>query len=202
MNIVTQLAPIGVLASLVFSVLVVGEKQFQPDQTLYLRFNPVYRIDPAATQTKIGLSAVAENIPSQKSAIDILYIQSSPTPTSTPTPIPTPTSTPTPTPVLVRYNYISSELDSWFNEYGSAYSVDPQILKSIAYCESKFNPAAVNGPYAGLFQYTVSSWISTRNQMNEDSDPDLRFNPAQAIRTSAFKISRGGIGAWPHCGKQ
>ena len=79
--------------------------------------------------------------------------------------------------------------------------IDEQLLKYIAQCESKMNPQAVNGPYGGLFQFTSRTWITTRQAMPADSNSDLRFNPEEAIKTAAFKISRGGLGAWPSCNK-
>jgi hypothetical protein len=35
--------------------------------------------------------------------------------------------------------------------------------------------------------------------MGLDSNPDLRFNADESIKTAAFKIAHGGIGAWPNC---
>ena len=90
-----------------------------------------------------------------------------------------------------------------FTEFGQAYGVDPALLKVIAKCESNFNPGVVssNGLYGGLYQYMSATWASTRNEMGADPDPQLRFDPKEAIRTTAFKIAHGGIGAWPLCSK-
>ncbi|PIS08690.1 hypothetical protein COT75_05375 [Candidatus Beckwithbacteria bacterium CG10_big_fil_rev_8_21_14_0_10_34_10] len=87
-----------------------------------------------------------------------------------------------------------------FEQYASQYSISPQVLIKIANCESHFNPNALNGPYGGMYQYQESTWVSTRKAMSENPDPNLRFNPEEAIKTTAFKISQGGIGAWPVCG--
>jgi hypothetical protein len=92
-----------------------------------------------------------------------------------------------------------SDLDHWFNQYGSEYGIDVVSLKSIAKCESGLNPNAINGIYGGLFQFSGSTWTSNRNAMGLDSDIGLRFNPEEAIRTAAFKIGRDGMGAWPVC---
>jgi hypothetical protein len=96
------------------------------------------------------------------------------------------------------------ELDHLFESYGSQYGVDSNTLKIIARCESTFNPNAVSpsGLYGGLFQFSPATWISTRRSMGLEENPDLRFNAEEAIRTTAYKISQGGIGAWPTCGKR
>jgi len=72
-------------------------------------------------------------------------------------------------------------------------------MKKIAYCESGGHPGASNGLYGGMFQYTVSTWQATRAQMGADTNPDLRFGAREAIETTAFKLSRGGDGAWANC---
>jgi len=96
-----------------------------------------------------------------------------------------------------------SSYDHLFDQYGSQFGVSPLTLKSIAYCESHFNPMAQskNGLYGGLFQYSASTWQSTRTAMGVDPNPALRFDAEQSILTSAYKIAAGGIGAWPHCGR-
>ena len=124
-----------------------------------------------------------------------------PTPTMTPTPKPTPTPTPKPTPTPTPIPVTGEDLDRWFTDYANHYSIDRELLRRIAHCESKFKVNATNGPYAGLYQFNTSTWIATRRAMNLDPNPDLRFNPEEAIRTAAFKIATSGTRAWPVCGK-
>jgi hypothetical protein len=136
------------------------------------------------------------------------YPTSTPIPTLTPTPtlistpkptrIPTPSLTPTPTLTPVT----SQQLDTWFTEYSNHYSIDRQKLWNIAACESGLRANAVNGIYGGMYQFSASAWQSARTSMNENPDPQLRFNPEEAIKTAAFKISVTGYGAWPNCGKK
>lgn len=125
----------------------------------------------------------------------------SPTPAPSPTPSPSPTPNPSPTPSPTPTAYSGSDLDGWFEKYAREYGIDRMLLFKIAVCESGLRANAVNGPYGGVFQFTAGSWISTRTTMNLDPNPDLRFNPEEAIRTAAFKISVSGTGAWPNCGK-
>lgn len=93
------------------------------------------------------------------------------------------------------------ELEPLFDKYCGEYGLNKEMMKKIANCESHFNSQAVNGPYGGMYQFSVSTWRSNRQAMGLDSNPDLRFNAEESIKTAAFKISRDGTGAWPVCGK-
>jgi len=93
-------------------------------------------------------------------------------------------------------------ISGWFNTYGAQYGIDPKVLEKIAFCESGYNPQAVNGPYGGMFQFHASTWASNRNAMGLDPNPALRFNGEESVKTAAFKMSRDGVGAWPVCGRR
>lgn len=101
-----------------------------------------------------------------------------------------------------REELMPLELEGLFDKYCAEYKLDKELLKRIAYCESTFNSQAVNGPYAGMYQFLASTWISNRKAMGLDPNPDLRFNAEESIKTTAYKISRDGTGAWPVCGKK
>jgi hypothetical protein len=117
-----------------------------------------------------------------------------PTPTLSPTPTLTPTPSPTPTPIVAPDN-----LAHLFSQYANQYGVDEQLLIKIAWCESRFDPGAVNGPYLGLYQFMQERWITYRTQMGHDTNPDLRANPEEAIKTAAYVISLGKLFMWPNC---
>jgi soluble lytic murein transglycosylase-like protein len=106
---------------------------------------------------------------------------------------------PAPTAAPIVRIYPESQYEAWFEQYGSQFGVEPELLKKIAYCESHYNPGAKNGPYGGMYQYLDSTWQATRNLMGLDPDPNLRYDAEQSIMTSAFKIKAGGIRAWPVC---
>lgn len=118
-----------------------------------------------------------------------------PTSTSTPLPTPRPTKTPTPSPIPVT----SAQLDEWFTAYSNHYSIEREKLWRMAVCESNLKVNAKNGDYIGLYQFSTSTWKSTRRAMNADPNPNLRLNPEESIRTAAFKISTAGLSAWPNC---
>lgn len=122
-----------------------------------------------------------------------------PMPTSTPVPIATAKPSPTATPSAPPATGI--DLDRWFSEYANKESVSPDLLRKIAVCESKLNPTATNGLYGGLFQFSVSTWVSTRHAMNQNPDPKLRLNAQEAIKTAAFRLATAGPAAWPNCSK-
>lgn len=124
------------------------------------------------------------------------------TPTSTPTPTPTPTDTPTPEPTATPTPWpalSSADIETFFQKYSDEYAVAKDLLKRIAACESGFNSQADTGLYVGMFQFAQSTWISARNSMALDSNPDLRKNAEESIRTAAFMIGRGQQNAWKNC---
>lgn len=124
----------------------------------------------------------------------------SPTPTNTPTPVP-PTETPTPSPLPTRVPASPAELDDYFKRFAEEYGIEEEVLRKIAVCESGYNAQSANGEYGGMYQFHTQSWQSTRSAMGADPNPDLRFNPEEAIRTAAYKISAHGTAAWPACSK-
>lgn len=144
-----------------------------------------------------SVKVLAQNIPLTPSSTSSPTPTSTLTPTPTLSPTPTVTNTPTPTPIIIA----PAELEQLFEKYSQQYSVAKDLLKRIARCESGFNPSAVNRDYGGLYQFTQSLWVSTRQLMGQDSDVNLRFNPEEAIKTASFMISQGHLGIWPICGK-
>jgi len=84
-------------------------------------------------------------------------------------------------------------------KYSAEYKVSRDMMLGIAQCESGFREDAINGPYAGLYQFVSSTWASNRRAMELDTDPNLRLNAEEAVKTAAFKMNRDGYGAWPVC---
>lgn len=119
----------------------------------------------------------------------------SPTPTITATPSLSPTPTTQPTQTVTT----TTDLETLFSTYSTMYNVSEDELKKIANCESGFNTNADTGLYAGMFQFSSSTWEAERAAMGLDTNPDLRKNAGEAIRTTAFMLSRGEQNAWPNC---
>jgi hypothetical protein len=125
-----------------------------------------------------------------------------PTPTPTPSPKPTPFPTPKPTPTPTSIPVSASQLDGWFTQYANHYSVDRSLLWQIAACETGLRTNATNWIYGGMFQFSPNTWIANRKLMGMESNPDLRFNPEEAIKTAAFVLSTRGPSAWPNCSRR
>lgn len=133
-------------------------------------------------------------------------LEPSPDPTTTPQPTLQRTISPSkapatkaPQPTATPDIAAPPHLEPVFDRYAAEYGVDKNLLKKVAKCESSFNAGAVNGPYAGMYQYSESRWIENRQIMGLDPNPELRFNADEAIKTAAFFMVRGGITMWPNC---
>lgn len=142
--------------------------------------------------------------PSSTAEFILEYIVITIIPSSTPIPTPTATPTITPTPTVTPKSIIrisSHELDQLFEKYSQEYGVDKNLLSKIARCESGFNSQSINGPYAGMFQFTASAWSKARTEMGLSANPELRMNAEESIKTAAYKISKYGTSSWPACSR-
>jgi hypothetical protein len=148
------------------------------------------------------LIKIRNNKPVEK----VLSLAVSPVPILTPIPTPNPTSTPTITPIptpkptaVPQPTFSSEEINKLIDRFASQYSVDPNVLRHIAVCESGFNPLAHKLSYAGLYQFGPITWENIRSKFGEDIDIDLRFNAEEAVQTAAYAISIGKKAIWPNC---
>lgn len=111
-----------------------------------------------------------------------------------------PESVTTPAPTFIpRPNVSSQEINGFIERFAAQYGVDPNILRHIAVCESGFNPNAINRSYAGLYQFSASSWRKYRAEMGENTDSQLRLSAEEAVQTSAFILSTKRSYIWPNC---
>lgn len=131
------------------------------------------------------------------------FVPASPLPTATPSPTlkPTPVGTPKPssTPRPSASPVTAAQLEEWFTKYANRESINKDLLKKIGVCESNLKASAVNGIYGGMYQFSPSTWVSTRRMMNQNTDPNLRFDAEEAIKTAAVRIATLGDKAWPNC---
>lgn len=145
-------------------------------------------------------SVLGSEIEISPTVIPTLIPTLTPSPTATPTPSPSPTPTLIPTPTSIPMpKYTSAEINGFIDRFAGQYGVDPNVLRHIAVCESGFNSQAVNGPNAGLYQFTKNSWITNRKLIGEDPNPDLRFDAEEAVQTTAYLLSLGKYYMWPNC---
>jgi soluble lytic murein transglycosylase-like protein len=84
----------------------------------------------------------------------------------------------------------------YVDEMATKYNVDGEVMRRIIKAESGGNPNAKNknSTASGCSQFIKSTWEGTLRQMGREyvSPFDARTN----VEAMAFKISRGGIGAW------
>ena len=94
---------------------------------------------------------------------------------------------------LVAYN---GSCYDYVDEMASKYKVDGEVMRRIIKAESEGNPNAKNknSTASGCAQWIKSTWEGTLKQMGREyiSPFDAKTN----VEAMAFKISRGGIGAW------
>lgn len=128
-------------------------------------------------------------------------ITQKPTPSPTPmqTQTPEPTSTVVPSPTATPDVWSPPDLEPIFARFAGQYGIDKNLIERIANCESHFNSNAKNGDYLGMFQFSTSTWINMRNEIGFDSNPDLRLNSEESIRTAAYLVSKRGSDPWPSC---
>jgi len=178
-----------------------------PTPTIYLAQQPAVtqklQQQPIAIPTPtlyITQQTTTTPTPSQPQPT-IVAMATTPTPTPIPpTAIPSPTAVPSAAPTSQPTTAdTTTDLGTLFNEYAAQYNVSADELKKIAECESGMNTLSDTGLYAGMFQFSASTWASVRNLMGLDPNPDLRKNAEEATKTTAFMLSRGEEGAWPNC---
>lgn len=165
----------GLFLASVFSYL--GVSRIEMQQTFV---SPIVDVVPEATTTIL-------------STIEI-------TPTATPTASPTPkkvesTAAPKPTPTKELFENVSGLLD----KYSSLYSLDVNVVRHLALCESGLSSNATNGRYVGLFQYDSQTWKKIRSEMGLDTDPNLRYSAEESIRATTYALSQGKSKLWPNC---
>lgn len=91
---------------------------------------------------------------------------------------------------VLRSSGATGNVDHAIEVAAATYGVSEARLRSVARCESGFNPGASNGQYLGLFQFGTPLWSTT---------PVARFSrtdPYAAALGAAWAFSRGMSGHW------
>jgi len=95
----------------------------------------------------------------------------------------------------ITYN-TGGDCYSYIDEMSQKYNVDAGLMKRIIKAESGGNANAKNrnSSASGCGQFIAGTWSSTLRQMGREWITP--FDAKTNVEAMAFKISRGGIGAW------
>jgi soluble lytic murein transglycosylase-like protein len=137
--------------------------------------------------------------PQEKVLAVATVLTPSPTPEITASPSPSPLPTITPTPIPTPSPLPPGEINVLIDRFSSQYSVDPNVMRHIAICESGFNPNAKKLSYVGLFQFGPATWQNIRKEIGEDTNINLRYSVEESVQTAAYSLSKGKRGIWPNC---
>lgn len=186
--------------------------EVQTDATMLPTETPSFTPSPSPTETASPSPTPTAQPISKTTVKPTSKPTLTPTPTTTSTPSPTPslspvvTSTPSPTPIpTLTTNAVATftdeQISSLYNKYGAEYGVSSDLLRHIAECESGSDPFIINpaGPYVGLYQFGGPAWANYRSQMGLDTNPALRTNAEEAVRTAAFVLKKNEAYIWPKC---
>jgi hypothetical protein len=160
---------------------------------------------------QMALSFNTDYLPTSEIEMSLVKNEPKPAISETPTPTSKPIATPIPTVILeesqpirtasfeIKSEHLTSEVYTFIEKYAGEYGVDKKMMYQIAKCESGLRSDAVNGSFGGVYQFLASTWVSNRNAMGLDPNPELRFHAEEAVKTAAFKMSQDGFSAWPTC---
>ncbi len=91
---------------------------------------------------------------------------------------------------------VPAEIESVIRAAAAAWGADPNQLLRVAWCESRYNPYAINARSgaAGLFQFMPATWAA--NSARAGYGGASVFDPAASANTAAFMFSRGQAWQW------
>jgi resuscitation-promoting factor RpfB len=90
----------------------------------------------------------------------------------------------------------ASEIEQIIREAAAAQGANADQLLRVAYCESRYNPGAVNSSSgaAGLFQFMPGTWAA--NSVRAGYAGANVFDPVAAANVAAWMFVRGQAGQW------
>lgn len=89
-----------------------------------------------------------------------------------------------------------ADIESVIRAAAAAWGADPSQLLRVAWCESRYNPYAVNARSgaAGLFQFMPATWAA--NSVRAGFGGASVFDPVASANVAAFMFSRGQAAQW------
>ena len=88
------------------------------------------------------------------------------------------------------------DIEAIIRAAAAAQGADPDQLLRVAYCESRYNPSAVNSSSgaAGLFQFMPATWAA--NSVRAGFGGASVFDPVAAANVAAYMFHMGQAGQW------
>lgn len=99
----------------------------------------------------------------------------------------------TPAPVSTAYVV---DIQQHIRDAELVYRIPTGRLEQLIFCESSFNPWATNGPYHGLGQFDLRTWLWAAPAAGFPGAS--RYDPVAAIWSTAWGWARAP-GRWPNC---
>jgi len=88
-----------------------------------------------------------------------------------------------------------ADIETIIRSAADAQGADPGQLLRVAWCESRYNPGAVNPSGAsGLFQFMPGTWAA--NSVRAGYGGASVFDPVAAANVAAWMFARGAAGQW------
>ena len=95
----------------------------------------------------------------------------------------------------VRAPAAAGDIEATIRDAAARQGADPDQLLRVAWCESRYNPNAVNPSGAsGLFQFMPATWAA--NSVRAGFAGANVFDPAAAANVAAWMFARGSAGQW------
>jgi soluble lytic murein transglycosylase-like protein len=89
-----------------------------------------------------------------------------------------------------------ADIESVIRAAAARWGADPNQLLRVAWCESKYNPYAVNtrSGASGLFQFMPATWAA--NSVRAGYGGASVFDPVASANTAAYMFARGQAWQW------
>ena len=88
-----------------------------------------------------------------------------------------------------------ADIEAIIRAAAGAEGADPDQLLRVAWCESRYNPSAVNpSGAAGLFQFMPGTWAA--NSVRAGYAGASVFDPVASANVAAWMFARGAAGQW------
>lgn len=91
---------------------------------------------------------------------------------------------------------VPSDIESIIRAAAAKWGADPSQLLRVAWCESRYNPSAINARSgaSGLFQFMPATWAA--NSVRAGYAGASAFDPVASANVAAYMFARGQAAQW------